>query len=98
MAPRGTALCLGPDVAAQTAAARAAGCAAITDADLLTGAFDVALCGAKRAAEVCMAVAERDGAIVPVHTQALAEHLVRERSVSVNTAAAGGNASLMAMG
>ena len=52
---------------------------------------------------------ERPGAIVPVHgasREGLAEGsesyplewLVRERSVSVNTAAAGGNASLMAIG
>ena len=57
---------------------------------------------------VCQAVAERAGAIVPVMPTLKAstaassafalERLVVERSVSVNTAAAGGNASLMSVG
>jgi RHH-type proline utilization regulon transcriptional repressor/proline dehydrogenase/delta 1-pyrroline-5-carboxylate dehydrogenase len=95
--PRGAALCLGPDVAGQAAAARAAGCSVVTDADLAAGAFDVAFCGPDRAREVCVAVAARDGPIVPVHTRLLPEHLLRERSVSTNTAAAGGNATLMTL-
>ncbi len=94
--PRGAALCLGPDVAAQ-AAARAAGCSVMTDADLATGAFDVVLCGPEQARDVCVAIAARDGAIVPVHTRPFPEHFVRERSVSTNTAAAGGNATLMTL-
>ncbi|SFN63965.1 L-proline dehydrogenase /delta-1-pyrroline-5-carboxylate dehydrogenase [Izhakiella capsodis] len=50
---------------------------------------------------VCQAVAERPGAIVSVQgfshgeTNLLLERLLLERSLSVNTAAAGGNASLM---
>ena len=47
-------------------------------------------------------IAERDGAIVPVIVQGrhgfMLDGLVRERAISTNTAAAGGNASLMALG
>lgn len=52
-------------------------------------------------AEVCRIVANRKGAIVSVHglaqgeTNIPLERLLIERSISVNTAAAGGNASLM---
>lgn len=52
-------------------------------------------------AEVCRIVANRKGAIVSVHglaqgeTSIPLERLLIERSISVNTAAAGGNASLM---
>ncbi|HQU11869.1 MAG TPA: trifunctional transcriptional regulator/proline dehydrogenase/L-glutamate gamma-semialdehyde dehydrogenase [Acidiphilium sp.] len=54
-----------------------------------------------------MALAERDGLIVPVHALPAEEYfewdyplefLLEEQSVSVNTAAAGGNASLMSIG
>lgn len=53
---------------------------------------------------VCEQVAKRGGAIIGVHglssgeTQIALERLVIERAVSVNTAAAGGNASLMTIG
>ncbi|KAB8310731.1 trifunctional transcriptional regulator/proline dehydrogenase/L-glutamate gamma-semialdehyde dehydrogenase [Erwinia endophytica] len=53
---------------------------------------------------VCETVAARDGAIVSVQgfargeTHLLLERLLIERSLSVNTAAAGGNASLMTIG
>lgn len=53
---------------------------------------------------VCQQVAKRAGAIVGVHglssgdQQIALERLVIERAVSVNTAAAGGNASLMTIG
>ncbi|OON40555.1 trifunctional transcriptional regulator/proline dehydrogenase/L-glutamate gamma-semialdehyde dehydrogenase [Izhakiella australiensis] len=53
---------------------------------------------------VCQAVAEREGAIVSVQgfahgeTNLLLERLLLERSLSINTAAAGGNASLMTIG
>jgi RHH-type proline utilization regulon transcriptional repressor/proline dehydrogenase/delta 1-pyrroline-5-carboxylate dehydrogenase len=51
---------------------------------------------------VCKAMAEREGEIVSVQTSADGhwplERLVFERSLSVNTAAAGGNASLMTLG
>ncbi len=54
--------------------------------------------------ELCEKVAARDGAIVTVQgfahgeTNVLLERLYVERSLSVNTAAAGGNASLMTIG
>ena len=54
--------------------------------------------------ELCEKVAVRDGAIVTVQgfahgeTNVLLERLYVERSLSVNTAAAGGNASLMTIG
>nr|WP_201764253.1 trifunctional transcriptional regulator/proline dehydrogenase/L-glutamate gamma-semialdehyde dehydrogenase [Providencia sneebia] len=53
---------------------------------------------------VCEAVAQRKGPIISVQgfargeTNILLERLVHERSLSVNTAAAGGNASLMTIG
>ena len=48
-------------------------------------------------------IAERDGAILPVIVRRgsgnfALDGLIRERAVSTNTAAAGGNASLMALG
>ncbi|MBK4998503.1 trifunctional transcriptional regulator/proline dehydrogenase/L-glutamate gamma-semialdehyde dehydrogenase [Pseudomonas sp. S31] len=54
--------------------------------------------------DVCKQVAKRAGAIVGVHGLSSGDHqialerLVIERAVSVNTAAAGGNASLMTIG
>ena len=53
---------------------------------------------------ICEQVAQRNGAIVGVHglskgeTNIALERLVIERALSVNTAAAGGNASLMTIG
>ena len=53
---------------------------------------------------LCEKVAARDGAIVSVQgfargeTNLLLERLLIERALSVNTAAAGGNASLMTIG
>nr|WP_250881914.1 hypothetical protein [Escherichia coli] len=53
---------------------------------------------------MCEAVAARDGTIVSVQgfargeSNILLERLYIERSLSVNTAAAGGNASLMTIG
>lgn len=52
---------------------------------------------------ICQAVAERDGPIIAVQgyrsgdQQLFLERLVHERAVSINTAAAGGNASLMTL-
>ncbi|GKK48211.1 hypothetical protein AB3M40_17170 [Klebsiella variicola] len=63
-----------------------------------------ALTGATCLRELCEQVAARDGAIVSVQgfargeTNLLLERLYIERSLSVNTAAAGGNASLMTIG
>ncbi len=53
---------------------------------------------------ICEQIAKRPGAIVGVHglssgeTAVALERLVIERALSVNTAAAGGNASLMTIG
>lgn len=53
---------------------------------------------------VCETVAKRKGPIISVQgfergeTNLLLERLVHERSLSINTAAAGGNASLMTIG
>lgn len=52
---------------------------------------------------VCTVIAERDGPIISVQgyrsgdSRLLLERLVHERAVSINTAAAGGNASLMTL-
>ncbi|MDT9587659.1 MAG: trifunctional transcriptional regulator/proline dehydrogenase/L-glutamate gamma-semialdehyde dehydrogenase [Candidatus Arsenophonus melophagi] len=52
---------------------------------------------------ICAIVAERDGPIISVQgyqsgdSQLLVERLVHERAISINTTAAGGNASLMAL-
>ncbi|WP_159567757.1 trifunctional transcriptional regulator/proline dehydrogenase/L-glutamate gamma-semialdehyde dehydrogenase [Budvicia diplopodorum] len=57
-----------------------------------------------RLKEVCEQVAQRDGPIVSVQgfangeSNILLERLVLERALSINTAAAGGNASLMTIG
>ena len=55
---------------------------------------------ATRVAEIARQVAELPGKIVPVQSAADVNRdmLVHEVSVSINTAAAGGNASLMALG
>lgn len=59
---------------------------------------------ADRLREVCQQVAAREGAIVSVQGMARGDHrlllepLLIERSLSINTAAAGGNASLMSIG
>ncbi|MDB5838249.1 MAG: putA [Herminiimonas sp.] len=66
------------------------------------GRLDIALVDATQAAAVRPALAARDGALVPViETLELNPiplwRLVAERSLSVNTTAAGGNASLMTL-
>ncbi len=72
----------------------------------LAGAFDAVIYhgDSDQLRELCEQVAARDGAIVSVQgfargeTNLLLERLYIERSLSVNTAAAGGNASLMTIG
>ncbi|HEX7438466.1 MAG TPA: trifunctional transcriptional regulator/proline dehydrogenase/L-glutamate gamma-semialdehyde dehydrogenase [Caldimonas sp.] len=73
----------------------------------LRDAFDAALirADAARVAEWSRRLAARDGPIVALHTMPAEgagsfdlERLLVERSLSVNTAAAGGNASLMTIG
>ncbi|MCU5779195.1 trifunctional transcriptional regulator/proline dehydrogenase/L-glutamate gamma-semialdehyde dehydrogenase [Erwiniaceae bacterium BAC15a-03b] len=75
-------------------------------ADVLNEDFDAVIHhgDADQLRELCGRVAARDGAIVSVQGFArgennlLLERLLIERSLSVNTAAAGGNASLMTIG
>jgi RHH-type proline utilization regulon transcriptional repressor/proline dehydrogenase/delta 1-pyrroline-5-carboxylate dehydrogenase len=99
---KGTVLCVARDPAElqrQAEAARATGNRATMDPDdpnisaaLFAGSRDELLALTRR-------LAERDGPIVPVHVAPYPlEFLVDEVSVSVNTAAAGGNASLMTIG
>ena len=99
---KGTILCVARDPAdlqAQANAARATGNRATMDPDdpsisaaLFAGSRDELLALTRR-------LAERDGPIVPVHVAPYPlEFLVDEVSLSVNTAAAGGNASLMSIG
>ena len=74
--------------------------------DWRTAAFDAVLLhgDAPRRLEVAALLARRPGPIVPLHAfdtgemRIALERLVVERSLSINTAAAGGNASLMAIG
>jgi RHH-type proline utilization regulon transcriptional repressor/proline dehydrogenase/delta 1-pyrroline-5-carboxylate dehydrogenase len=64
-------------------------------------AFDAVLFDGDDDALIALAreLAERDGPIVTLHREPYRlDGLVRERSISTNTAAAGGNASLMAIG
>ena len=75
-------------------------------ADVATGAFDAALLAgsADAAARLSRQLAQREGPIVGLQAAAPGARLAStysleplqvERSISVNTAAAGGNASLM---
>ena len=63
-----------------------------------TGLAAVAAAGARAAARVLrIALAKRDGAIVPLETQTISpERYVVERHLCIDTTAAGGNASLLA--
>jgi RHH-type proline utilization regulon transcriptional repressor/proline dehydrogenase/delta 1-pyrroline-5-carboxylate dehydrogenase len=99
---KGTILCVARDPAdfqAQAQAARATGNRTTTDPDdpdisatLFAGSRD------ELVALTCR-LADRDGPIVPVHVAPYPlEFLVDEISLSVNIAAAGGNASLMTIG
>ncbi|HKS35452.1 MAG TPA: trifunctional transcriptional regulator/proline dehydrogenase/L-glutamate gamma-semialdehyde dehydrogenase, partial [Enterobacteriaceae bacterium] len=73
---------------------------------LMTQAFDAVIYhgDSDQLRELCQQVAARDGAIVSVQgfargeTHLQLERLYVERSLSINTAAAGGNASLMTIG
>ena len=74
--------------------------------DALNGKFDAVIYhgDADQLRSLCAEIAAREGAIVSVQgfargeTNLLLERLLIERSLSVNTAAAGGNASLMTIG
>ncbi|HSI02109.1 MAG TPA: L-glutamate gamma-semialdehyde dehydrogenase [Reyranella sp.] len=100
--PKGTILCIAEDPAerqAQYEAAQATGNQPTLDIDhphlaaaLFAGSRDELLTLSRR-------LADRSGPIVPVHLAPYPrEFLVDEVSLSVNTAAAGGNASLMTIG
>jgi RHH-type proline utilization regulon transcriptional repressor/proline dehydrogenase/delta 1-pyrroline-5-carboxylate dehydrogenase len=100
--PKGTILCVARDPAdlqAQFAAVSATGNRATMDVDdphlaaaLFAGSRDELMGLSHR-------LAERDGPIVPVHVAPYPlEFLFDEIALSVNTAAAGGNASLMTIG
>jgi len=99
--PKGAVLCVAADpraLQAQHALVRATGNRIATDeaADLAAALF------AGSAADLLALnrrLADRPGRIVPVFVEPYPrEFLVDEVSLSVNTAAAGGNASLMAIG
>ena len=100
--PRGTVLCVAPDAAEltrQSAIATAAGNRVVTAWD---AAFDAVLFAGERDGLLRLAdqLARRQGPIVPIHVADAtgrypAEWLVSEQSISTNTTAAGGNASLM---
>jgi RHH-type proline utilization regulon transcriptional repressor/proline dehydrogenase/delta 1-pyrroline-5-carboxylate dehydrogenase len=100
--PKGTILCVARDPAelqAQLAAVNATGNRATMDIDephlsaaLFAGSPEELIALNRR-------LAERDGPIVPVHAATYPlEFLFDEVSLSINTAAAGGNASLMTIG
>jgi RHH-type proline utilization regulon transcriptional repressor/proline dehydrogenase/delta 1-pyrroline-5-carboxylate dehydrogenase len=102
--PRGTVLCVAASPAAlaeQHAAAHATGNRITQDPDAACDAvlFD----GPPDALRALAAsIAARPGPIIAIHTRGATgyrlEALVRERAVSTNTTAAGGNASLMMIG
>jgi RHH-type proline utilization regulon transcriptional repressor/proline dehydrogenase/delta 1-pyrroline-5-carboxylate dehydrogenase len=100
--PKGTILCVASDpsdLKAQLELARATGNRVTQEVDdphiaaaLFAGSREELLALSRR-------LAQRDGPIVPVHVAPYRpESLVDEVSISVNTAAAGGNASLMTIG
>ena len=71
--------------------------------DRAAASFDAVLFEGSPAAQsaLCQDLATRPGAIVTVQTERTLyrpEWLLRERSLSINTTAAGGNASLMSIG
>jgi RHH-type proline utilization regulon transcriptional repressor/proline dehydrogenase/delta 1-pyrroline-5-carboxylate dehydrogenase len=100
--PKGTVLCVARDpveLQAQADAARATGNRATMDPDDPNIAAVLFAGSAADLSALTRRLAERDGPIVPVHGAPYPlEFLVDEVSVSVNTAAAGGNAGLMTIG
>ncbi|WP_038065154.1 aldehyde dehydrogenase family protein, partial [Thioclava dalianensis] len=105
LVPRDPVLCLGPDAEAQKQAVEALGGQARIDAhskpeDLatMTGISGVLWWGDDETARACAkALAEREGAIVPLITgKPDIGHLYHERHLCIDTTAAGGNAALLA--
>jgi RHH-type proline utilization regulon transcriptional repressor/proline dehydrogenase/delta 1-pyrroline-5-carboxylate dehydrogenase len=107
--PRGRVLCLGPGAAAaaeQKRLAEAAGCTALAAAGRVPaewladlGPFEAVILWADgETARACAtALASREGALVPLVTEAdPAPRLVLERHLCIDTTAAGGNAALLA--
>jgi len=106
-APRGRVLCLGPtpaDQQQQAVLAASLGCTALLaqlDLDALaqSDSFDAVFSFAADAElrPIRLALSQRQGALLPLLTSAdEAGRLLLERHVCIDTAAAGGNASLMA--
>ena len=101
--PRGTVLCVGANPAAQISAATTTGNTVLQSDHPMDEAFDVVLYEGPADGLMALnkALAQRPGPIVPVLVPGAGgyrpEMLVLERLVSTNTAAAGGNASLMTL-
>ncbi len=105
LSPRKTVLCLGPDTAQQVARVSALGIKAIvldvTEPDFAAKAAQsgatLALYDGKDRRAVRMALSDLNGARITLeHGDALKERLYTEKSVSEDTTASGGNASLLA--
>jgi RHH-type proline utilization regulon transcriptional repressor/proline dehydrogenase/delta 1-pyrroline-5-carboxylate dehydrogenase len=102
MRPRGAVLCLASDAAErmrQEEIVRATGNRVAADEE--DGHLAAVLFSGERAELMALQarLADREGPIVPVHVAPYpADFLLNEMSLSVNTAAAGGNASLMTIG
>ena len=99
--PKGAMLCVAREWTAQGPAGTGAGdrqsCAAAEKSDRDVAA--VLFTGAAKTCALDRRLAERPGPIVAVHVEPYpCDLLLDEVSLSVNTAAAGGNASLMAIG
>ncbi len=100
--PKGTVLCIARDperLQAQVDAAKATGNRAVMDIDDATVAAVLFDGTSADLLVLARRLAERDGPLVPVYCAPYPlEFLFDEVSLSINTAAAGGNASLMAIG
>jgi RHH-type transcriptional regulator, proline utilization regulon repressor / proline dehydrogenase / delta 1-pyrroline-5-carboxylate dehydrogenase len=102
---RGVMLCLGgddpDDLQHQIAAVQAAGCDAVIDDDLtdvLKHDFDAVVLEGSRRESVAARLTQRDGPLIPLLSLSSdPERYFLERTLTVNTSAAGGNASLIAM-
>ncbi len=100
--PKGTVLCVASDPARlqeQVALVQSTGSRAVMDPDDPHYAGALFAGSAEQLLALNAKLAERDGPIVPVYVAPYPlEFLFDEVSLSINTAAAGGNASLMAIG
>jgi RHH-type proline utilization regulon transcriptional repressor/proline dehydrogenase/delta 1-pyrroline-5-carboxylate dehydrogenase len=100
--PKGTILCVARDPArlqAQMEVVTATGNRAVVDVEDVTVSAVLFDGSAEELLALGRKMAARDGAIVPIYVEPYPhEFLFDEVSLSLNTAAAGGNASLMAIG